>query len=442
VTSKPATGKFNMGKLAAIAFIFACTSVAWIILGTTLFSRTGSRSQQLDEHVASTWGSPQEQSPPTATYEYTQVESSTTIENGRTIVHNVERVQRNCLPINASRIHVNLHLDPRQKGLLWYSTYTVEFAADYSFLNDTGTPREVTLHLKFPAQKALYDGLSMELNGKTLAPALEDGGISGHATLAPNQAAAMHVVYHSQGLTSWRYKLADGVAQSRDFVLTMHANFRDIDFADDTLSPTAKQPTPDGWDLTWSYANLVSGFQIGMTMPENLQPGPLAGDISYAAPVSLFFFFFLMMMITTLRDIDLHPMNYFFLAGGFFAFHLLLAYLVDHVSIHVAMVIASLVSIGLVVSYLRLVVGIRFAALEAGLAQLVYLVVFSYAFFWKGFTGLALTIISVVTLFVLMQVTGRIRWSEKFALRSAQSAMNTEANPLLGEPRAAGDPRE
>jgi hypothetical protein len=31
-----------------------------------------------------------------------------------------------------------------------------------------------------------------------------------------------------------------------------------------------------------------------------------------------------------------HKMKYFFLATAFFAFHLLLAYLVDHVSIHLA----------------------------------------------------------------------------------------------------------
>jgi len=153
-----------------------------------------------------------------------------------------------------------------------------------------------------------------------------------------------------------------------------------------------------------------------MTMPEKLQPGPLAGEISYFAPVSLFFFFFLMFIITTLRNIDLHPMNYFFLAAAFFAFHLLLAYLVDHISIHAAMIVSSVVSVALVVSYLRLVVEIRFAALEAG-AQLIYLVIFSYAFFWKGFTGLAITIISVITLFVVMQATGKVKWSKKFAMR-------------------------
>lgn len=111
-------------------------------------------------------------------------------------------------------------------------------------------------------------------------------------------------------------------------------------------------------------------------------------------------------------------MNYFFLATAFFSFHLLMAYLVDHISIHWTFLICSAVSVFLVVSYLRLVVGMRFAALEAGTAQLIYLVLFSYAFFFKGFTGLAITIGSIITLFVVMQMTGKIKWAEKFAART------------------------
>jgi len=37
---------------------------------------------------------------------------------------------------------------------------------------------------------------------------------------------------------------------------------------------------------------------------------------------------------------------------------------------------------------------------------LIYLVPFSYAFFFKGFTGLAVTVGCIVTLFVAMQMTG------------------------------------
>jgi inner membrane protein involved in colicin E2 resistance len=220
-------------------------------------------------------------------------------------------------------------------------------------------------------------------------------------------------------MDSWSYQLSagEGVARINDFHLAMKTDFGGFDFPENTLSPTEKHKTANGWELKWNYQNLVSGFNVALKMPQKLQPGPLAGKISYFAPVSLFFFFFLIFILSTLRGTDLHPMNYFFLAAAFFAFHLLLAYLCDHISIHAAFVISSLVSILLVVSYLRLVVNLRFAMVDAGLSQLIYLVLFSYAFFFEGFTGLAVTIGAILTLFVVMQMTGRIKWEEKFVKR-------------------------
>ena len=411
-------------QILALIFIFVCTTIAWIILGTTIFSRTYGANRQLQGRVASTWGTSQEQSPPTAQYTVIEPTSSTTVENGKLVVHN-DKVERHFpLPLESSRIRVKINLDPRQKGLLWYSTYAVDFGGEYVFRNDTSMLQNVTFRLKFPAQKAIYDGLQMNINDQIVPLATDDQGTVGQSVVPPQSTAKVHVAYRSHGLDWWRYHLGDGIAQARDFQLVMQTNFRDIDFADDTLSPNSKRLIPGGWELSWQYSTLVSGFQIGMTMPEKLQPGPLAGEISYAAPVSLFFFFFLMFIITTMRDIDLHPLNYFFLATAFFAFHLLLAYLVDHISIHLAMAISSVVSVLLVVSYLRLVVGMRFAALEAGTAQLIYLVLFSYAFFWRGFTGLSITVIAIITLFVVMQATGRIRWSEHFSARSRKPSPN------------------
>ena len=413
-------------QILALAFIFVCTTIAWVILGSTISSRTYGANEQLQGHVASTWGTAQQQSPPTAHYTIQESKNSTTLENGKVVVHE-EHVEHSVpLAIQSSRIHVNIHLDPRQKGLLWYSTYAVDFAGDYGFRNDTTESQNVTFRLKFPAQKAVYDNLQMQINEQIVPVLTDEQGTVGRATIPPQSDVKLHVAYRSQGLDSWRYQLGDGIAQAHDFQLVMQTNFRNIDFADDTLSPTSKLTVPGGWQLTWQYLNLVSGFQIGMTMPEKLQPGPLAGEISYAAPVSLFFFFFLIFIITTLRNIDLHPLNYFFLATAFFAFHLLLAYLVDHISIHVAMAVSSIVSVMLVVSYLRLVVGMRFAAFEAGTAQLIYLVLFSYAFFWRGFTGLSITVIAIITLFVVMQATGRIRWSERFAARSRTPLPNPQ----------------
>ena len=291
----------------------------------------------------------------------------------------------------------------------------MNFSGDYTFTNPTTEDQDVTFRLAFPATQAIYDDLVMTVNDEPLAVQSVNNGAIGIARLGAGKTAVLHTGYRSQGLDNWNYHLGDGIFQVRNFTLHMHTNFKDIDFPENTISPTTKKETRNGWDLTWDYKNLVAGYDIGMTMPEKLQPGPIAGEISYFAPVSLFFFFFVMFIITTVRGIDLHPMNYFFFAAAFFSFHLLLAYLVDHISIHIAFCICSLVSTFLVVTYARLVVGMRFAAVEAGLAQLIYLVLFSYAFFFKGFTGLAVTIGSILTLFVVMQITGRIRWEEKFA---------------------------
>ncbi len=407
-----------MGKrLAALLFIFVCTSLAWVLLGSSIFMRTFESDSALRNRVVSTWGSPQEQAPPSAFFDEPYVRTVESTKDGKKSVETFTETRTVSLALSRSRIQVALDLEHRQKGLLWYSTYEVNFSAAYAFQNHSDKDQVVTFRFPFPAERAIYDKLVLTIDGAPVNVALSTANASSSAVVGAKKTVVLQVGYLSHGLESWRYKFGGEVTQLRDFELRMATNFKGIDFPENTLSPTGKRETPSGWDLLWSYENLYSGFQIGMVMPEKLQPGPLAGRISYFAPVSLFFFFFLVFIITTLRSIDLHPMNYFFLAAAFFAFHLLLAYLVDHVSIHLAFVLSSVVSVFLVVSYLRLVVGLRFAAVEGGLAQLVYLVLFSYAFFLKGFTGLAVTIGSIITLFVVMQMTGRIRWSERFAAR-------------------------
>ena len=107
-------------------------------------------------------------------------------------------------------------------------------------------------------------------------------------------------------------------------------------------------------------------------------------------------------------------MNYFFIGAAFFSFHLLLAYLIDHISVHWAFWISSAVSVFLVISYMRLVVGLKFAFVEIALTQLVYLIFFSYTFFFKGYTGLSITILCIGTLFIVMQFTGKVDWEKLF----------------------------
>lgn len=407
-------------RIIAIAFILVCTSIAWFVLGGTIFSRTYSTGPGLRAKVESTWGSPQKQRPPAARYTVRVMSKGVAEADGKTTVKTQDQVIAGSLPLESSHIDVRLRLDHRQKGLLWYNTYAADFSGAYVFRNDTDQLRSATLSWPFPAEKAVYDNLSFSFDGQPLEFKNDNSQATALVSFEAGATHTLTVTYRSQGLDSWEYDFGAGVSRVRDFQLRMTTNFRDADFVENSVSPTEKHELPDGLELTWRYRNLVSGYDLAVLMPSKLQPGPLAGEISLFAPVSLFFFFFVIFLITTLRGIDLHPMNYFFLAAAFFAFHLLLAYLVDHISIHIAFAICSLVSIALVVSYLRLAVGMRFALRDAGLAQLIYLILFSYAFFFKGFTGLAVTIGAIVTLFVGMQMTGRFNWSEQFRKMNRQ----------------------
>jgi len=233
--------------------------------------------------------------------------------------------------------------------------------------------------------------------------------------LGPKQGAVLKVSYGSQGLDTWHYQFAenDVVSSVRGFDATVTTNCKEIDFPENCLSPTHKTLTPRGWSLRWKYGDLISSSNVGISMPKRLQPGPFASRLSQFAPVSLLFFFAVLLILGTVRDIRLHPMHYLLLAATFFSFHLLFSYLVDHVTPFNAFLISSAVSLALTISYLRLVVNWKFAVGQAGLWQFVFLVLFTYAFFFEGYTGLTITIGAIVTLAVLMQFTGRVDWDKK-----------------------------
>ncbi len=401
-------------KIAAIIFIFFCTGLAWVILGASIGARTESTDTRLGEEVVQLWGDIQHQYPPDFTYSYFEYQDRVD-EKTRKVTK--EKVLMNgSLPITGSDIAADFSLDYRKKGLLWYSTYVVKFDGTYRAINDTSDDKTIEITHKFPTANAEYDDFHIFVDGKEIEKLTwSSDGIATDVRIKAGKPADFRVVYTSRGLSEWHYYFSRGtVEEVRDFSMKITTDFAGLDFPVGTLSPTTKETTPEGMMLVWSFSKRITGNHIGIAMPERVNPGPMAERMTFFAPVSLLFFFFIIFIITTLRGINLHPMNYFFLAAAFFAFHLLMAYLVDHLDIHLSFLISAAVSLFLVISYLRLVTGMRFALVQAGTAQLIYLVLFSYSFFFKGYTGLIITIASIATLFVVMQMTGRINWEEKF----------------------------
>ncbi len=426
-----------MKRLLAIGFIWLGCLLAWVILGSTIVVRSDNSSSSRYEDVTLLWGPALQQQPPGAVYTQTKkIRESRTITgaDGNAVVTDVEKEMEveTAIALASTDIQTKLVLEHRRKGLLWFPTYTVDFAARYAFVNDTKEARHVAVRFPLGHNNTIFDGFCVETpDGTPVDVQIQNGTAQWTAPFEPGQRREYVVAYRSRGTTSWHYQLTAATGQVNDFRLAMETNFADVDFPAGTLSPTQHGVEGDGWKGTWQFRTLVASAPIGVELPQLLNPGPLASKITFFAPVGLLFFFFVVAVFAAARRKNLHPLNYFFFGCAFFAFHLLFSYLVDHLPVTPAFAVASAVSVLLVVTYARLFVGWRFALLYMGVSQLLYLVLFSFTFFWEGFTGLSITVGAIVTLFVMMQFTGRVKWNE----------VTAAAPPPPGDPMPAAAPQ-
>ena len=412
-------------RIVGIVFVFVVATAAWLGLGGITHSRTTDTSDALRGEVSSLWGRPHAQGAPRLQFQWvTKEERTETVEkDGK------KHVVRKVVPVthddwrspDATQVTAALTEDLRRKGLVWYPLYDVDFSGAWTYTHTRAETGWLTIHFDFPDQQGFYDGFRLVVDGEDRARELtpKNGTVSYQMPVEPGQEVRLEAGYRSRGMESWTYRPANGVASLENFSLQMVTDFVDIDFPAHTMSPSSKARTGDGWTLDWTFDRVVTGHGMGMVVPHPVQPGELATEMSVSAPVSLLFFFVVIYVLSVLRGIDIHPLNYLLIAGAFFAFHLLFAYSADRLPVEQAFGLASVVSVVLVVSYLRLVVSTRFALVEAGIAQLVYLVCFSMAHFWEGYTGLTVTVLSILTLFLVMQLTGRIQWSEVLGKKDA-----------------------
>jgi hypothetical protein len=384
-------------RLLAIILIFCATAAGWFVLGASLTQRAGERSSSLGAEVAGVWGPAMDQPHPVVYY------TSPASADGK-----------KRLPPAASEVKVSLSYEPKKKGLLRYRTYLVDFQAEYRIENPTPITQTFYVNFQFPSAGASYENFLFKL-GETISTknAAAGAGVTEAVTLAPGSSAPLRVAYRSRGLDRWSYGFGD-TTRVRNFSLTMKTDFAEIDFPSGTGSPTQRARDGEGWRLVWNYPDVIGAQPIGMTMPNLLNPGPVATRITFFAPVSLLFFFTVLMIVGALRGVNLHPMNYFFLAAGFFAFQLLFAYLVDLIPLGWAFAAAAVVSLGLVAGYLRAAAGPAFAGIAAA-AQFAYLVLFSYSFFFEGLTGLTITVGAIITLALLMALTAKVNWAAKLS---------------------------
>lgn len=386
-------------RLLSITGIAACTSIGWFLLGGAVHFRSQQGDRQFRHEVAGNWGPVLEQTHPVLSHE----------------TPGTANMVRHFQP-DSSDVTVRLRHEPKRKGLLWYRTYGVDFHAIYQVRNPT--PVEQTIHVSFrlPGEQTRYDRFELVFGEKTTDRAPVKGEIRESLRVKPGETVPLEVSYRGTGMDRWAYRFQDS-SRVRNFLLTMDTDFTEIDIPAGSESPSDRRRLGGGWRLQWDYDDVIGAHAVAMEMPAVPDPGGIAGRMTFFAPVSLVFFFAVLVMVSLKRGIDLHPMNYFFLAAGCFAFQLLFAYLVDLLPLLPSFGIAAGVSLLLVNGYLWRVAGRGFARISL-FAQCAYMVLFSYSFFFEGLTGLTITIGAIATLALLMFFTAGIDWNSALRRRA------------------------
>lgn len=394
--------------LIASLTIIGCTTLAWFLLGTALSQRTHVSSAKIQSEVSGVWGPAVTQQHPQAWFE------TPNAPGGRAQVQP-----------SSSQITVNLASEPKQRGLLWHRTYDVEFTGDYVFTNPTKIPQTLYISFPLPRDTAGLNGFRFRL-GETddsLRTAPETSGVVTRAIQLPaSGSVTLKTGYGTRGTDTWKYEFPDN-RRIAGFNLTMHTNFTEISFPVGTGSPGKRTQEATGYTLVWDYPDVLAAPSIGMDMPERLNAGPVASRIAFFAPVSLLFFVTIVLLIGGMKGIPLHPMHVFFISAGFFAFHLLFAYLVDLLPLIPSFGIATATSVLLVSGYLKAVGGNALFKIALP-AQSVYLVLFSASFFIDGLTGITLAILAVITLALLMFLTAKIDWKNFFVRKPPAIPVN------------------
>lgn len=414
-----------MSRLLVIGFIWLGCTVAWSILGSSLSLRSSDTSSARGEEVHGLWGGPLYQQAPQASYEITSLQEETKTvqrEGEDPVTTTVTRRVRNSIavPIEASDLKADFGLEARRRGLMWFATYVLDFAGSYSFRNPSDRAQNMTFRLPLETESRTYDGLRvLDETGEAVPFTIVGGAAQWEQRFDAGRMRRFAVAFRTRGTGSWNYAATLGSDEARNFRLRVTTDFPNVDFPVDSVSPSAHGSSGDTWQGEWNFDSLITSSSMGVQMPEKLNPGPLAARVTFFAPVSLLFFFFVISMLAITSERELHPMHYFLLGCAFFAFHLLFAYTVDHLPLGWAFGSSALVSMFLVLSYVRHVVGWRFALTKVVPVQFVYLVLFSASFFWEGFTGLAITIGAILTLFAIMQMTGKLNWGQTLSARRA-----------------------
>ena len=165
----------TVSRLFAIGFIYVCAALAWGVLGGSLVARSGESDTRLSREVALLWGASTSKWRPRPDWsgrEPGPSRSRNATSRAASVTREVTKatVERVTIPLDSSRVDVALRLDQRQKGLLWYDTYAVQFHGIVARAQPGRRQPAPDRQIRFPSPDAIYDGFVFKVGSEPPRP--------------------------------------------------------------------------------------------------------------------------------------------------------------------------------------------------------------------------------------------------------------------------------
>ena len=185
-------------KYILIAFIWLIFSVASIAVGFRIDSRHSESYSRGLKSVSEIWGGEINQFPPSLTYptkiteEYQNEKTGETKERIRTV--------NESLGFHSQILNLKLSKTIRQKGLLIFPGYELDFVGTFIIKNTKNSPNTLYFHLNLPQFAGNISDIKVELNGKTYErdTNLADG-VDWSGNLASGEEQEIKIFYKARG---------------------------------------------------------------------------------------------------------------------------------------------------------------------------------------------------------------------------------------------------
>lgn len=400
-------------KYALIGAFFVGFSGASLAIGLRIDDRHSSTYTRSLKAVQQIWGGAIIQYPPTFTYAEAETREYTNEKTGKVESRQIQ-VARD-VGIQTQNVRVNVTSNIRQKGLLKFAGYGLEFDGEYVIRNRESGARIFRFNFALPENAGNITGIEILLADQphTADTNLADG-FQWYGVLRPGEERHFRIKYQANGTDRFDYLLGANQLEVGQLDFKLTTDFSDYRIPEEAMAPGQEAADDQQTKIEWASKNLVTGQNIALRFLIEGNYGKVASKLFFYAPLALLLFTGFLLIMNAAKDVRLHPMHFLFLMTGFFVFYLFGSYIISFVHILLGIGLALGLSTGIMLYYAYLIrKGDEFfQSVAFGTAMFQW--IFSIAFFFPAYTGLMITLAAIISLVALMRATATIDWENKW----------------------------